>query len=51
MLGDGGHSKDCFWRAYRMDAMGGGDVYYLGLNDGEDMWKVDERTARHYIDD
>jgi hypothetical protein len=43
-LGDGECEKDCYWRGYEKDGK-----FYLGLNDGYNLWEVNEDIIKDYV--
>jgi len=44
IIGDSEEEKDCYWRGYKKDGK-----FYLGLNDDNDLWEVDEHIIKDYI--
>lgn len=43
ILGYSDSEKDCYWTCYEY-----GDKYYIGLNDGNDIWEVEESDIDDY---
>ena len=44
VVGDSDYVKDCYWRGYQL-----GDRFFLGLNDGADLWETTEAIVKDYV--
>lgn len=44
IIGNSEEEKDCFWRGYERYGK-----FYIGLNDDNNLWEVDESIIKDYI--